>query len=194
MNEQLQLAAVILAAGESSRMGRPKPLLRYQGVTFLDRLISCFTGVASPIVVVLGYAAAEIRAGVESGDRVEFVVNPDPSRGMLSSLQCGLATLPQPADGVFFMPADLPRLRRSTVEKLAAAAGPLVIPRFDGRNGHPVRVSADIARELLGLPITAKASDVIHRHRAAFLDVDDPGVLYDVDTPAEYDALVGAAP
>ena len=193
VNDQPQLAAIILAAGQSSRMGRPKPLLRYQGQTFLDRLISCFTGLASPIVVVLGYQSDEVRAGIERGDAVEFVLNTDPGRGMLSSLQCGLANLPGHLDGVFFMPADLPQLRRSTIQTIASTPGPLVIPRFDGRNGHPVRVSTDIVREVLALPVTAKASDVIHRNRATFVDVDDAGVLEDIDTPADYEALVGAA-
>jgi molybdenum cofactor cytidylyltransferase len=193
VNQPHQLAAVILAAGESSRMGRSKPLLRFEGQTFLDRAISCFDGLTSPIVVVVGYGAAEIRAGIETADGVEFVNNPDPSRGMLSSLQCGLATLPRHLDAVLFMPADLPRLRRSTVEILASTSGQLVIPRFNERNGHPVRVSTDIARELLALPVAAKASDVIHRHRATFVDVDDPGVLHDIDTPADYEALVGAS-
>ena len=193
MTRPPQLAAVILAAGESSRMGRPKPLLRYEEKTFLDRSISCFAGLVSPIVVVLGYQADQIRAGIESGHRAQFVVNPDPSRGMLSSLQCGLASLPEHLDAVFFMPADLPRLRRDTAETLASEAGPLVIPRFEGRNGHPVRLTLGVARELLALPLTAKPSDVIHRHRAAYIDVDDPGVLHDIDTPAEYEALVGAA-
>jgi molybdenum cofactor cytidylyltransferase len=191
VNAGAQFAAVILAAGASSRMGRPKPLLRFEGETFLDRLVGRFAGIAQPVRVVLGYGADQVRAGVAHGRSIEFVINPDPSRGMLSSLQRGLAGLPVETDGAFFMPVDLPHLRRTTVEALAAANGPLVIPAYCGRHGHPVRASRAIISELLALPWTAKASDVIHRHRAVFLDVDDPGVLYDIDTPADYEALVG---
>lgn len=190
MNADPQFAAVILAAGASSRMGRPKPLLLFHGETFLDRLIGCFAGIASPVRVVLGYRAAEVRAGIVRGNEAEFVINPDPARGMLSSLQCGLLDLPAGIAAVFFMPVDLPALRRTTIDTLAAAPGSLLIPRCNGRNGHPVRISRTIVGELLAAPLTAKASDVIHRHRAVFIDVDDPGVIHDVDTPADYEMLV----
>lgn len=190
MTEPRKLAAVILAAGASSRMGRPKALLQFAGETFLDRLIACFDGIAEPTVVVLGFNAGAIRTGIARALDAHIVVNPDPSRGMLSSLQCGLAALPKDVDGVFFMPVDLPAVRRSTIEQLAQTAGPLVIPVFRGHHGHPVRVSQAIISELLELPLTAQARDVIHRHSAVFVEVDDAGVLHDVDTPAEYEALV----
>lgn len=190
MSQPRKLAAVILAAGASSRMGRPKALLQFAGETFLDRLIAGFDGIAEQTVVVLGFDAGTIRTGIARARDAHFVVNPDPSRGMLSSLQCGLAALPKDVGGVFFMPVDLPEVRRSTIEQLAKTAGPLVIPVFRGRHGHPVRVSEAIVSELLELPLTAQARDVIHRHDAVFVEVDDAGVLHDVDTPAEYDALV----
>jgi molybdenum cofactor cytidylyltransferase len=105
--------AIILAAGASSRMGRPKPLLELDGETFLDRLIGRFYGICAPIVVVLGYEADRIRAGIRNAGDVEFVINPSPERGMLSSLQCGLASLPGDAAAVLFTPADLPSIRTS---------------------------------------------------------------------------------
>ena len=83
------IAGIILAAGASSRMGTPKALLDYRGETFLDRLIRVLGAVCDPVIVVLGYHAEQIRAGVNG--RVQFVVNPTPTRGQLSSLQTGLA-------------------------------------------------------------------------------------------------------
>jgi len=82
------IAAVILAAGASRRMGSPKALLEYQGQTFLNRLIRVLGEVCDPVIAVLGYHAEIIRA--QAIGSVQFVVNPDPDRGQLSSLQTGL--------------------------------------------------------------------------------------------------------
>jgi molybdenum cofactor cytidylyltransferase len=188
-------AAIILAAGASSRMGRPKPLLSLDGETFLDRLIARYSGICSPVTVVLGHDAGRIRAGIRQAATAKFVVNPLPERGMLSSLQCGLASLPDDVDAVLFTPADLPSILSSTIAAVAASDAAITIPRRGGRNGHPVRVSRTIAAELLSLPADAQARDVLHRHRpeTLFLDVDDPGILYDVDTPADYEALAAGS-
>jgi len=177
-------------------MGRPKPLLDLYGETFLDRLIERFHGICVPIMVVLGYEADRIRSGIRNARGVEFVVNPAPERGMLSSLQCGLASLPADADAVLFTPADLPSIERSTIAAVAASgSAEITIPRYGGRNGHPVRISRGIVAELLALPEDAQARDVLHRHRGQtlFLDVDDPGILHDVDTPADYEALIAGS-
>jgi molybdenum cofactor cytidylyltransferase len=188
-------SAIILAAGASSRMGRPKPLLLLDGETFLDRLIGAFSGICRPITVVLGYDADRIRAGIRRAAAAQFVDNPEPDRGMLSSLQCGLAHIGNELDAVLFTPADLPSIHSSTIAAVAGSDAPVVIPRCGGRNGHPVRVSRAIAEELLALPPGAQARDVLQRHRSEtlFVNVDDPGILHDVDTPQDYEALVDAS-
>jgi len=188
-------AAIILAAGASSRMGHPKPLLPLDGETFLDRLIAAFSGICSPIIVVLGYDADRIRAGIRRAADAEFVVNPAPDRGMLSSLQCGLEQLGGNVDAVLFTPADLPSIHNSTIASVAGSDAAIVVPRCGGRNGHPVRVSRVIAEELLALPAGAQARDVLHQHRSEtiFVNVDDPGILYDVDTPQDYEGLVATS-
>ena len=94
MTRGAKIAGIILAGGASRRMGTPKALLRFQNETFLDRLIGVFSPVCDPVIVVVGLHADQIRAGIERADDVRFAVNPDPERGMLSSLQCGLALLP----------------------------------------------------------------------------------------------------
>jgi molybdenum cofactor cytidylyltransferase len=190
VNQRPQPAAVILAAGASSRMGHPKPLLQFEGQTFLDSLIERFEGICEPIIVVLGYAADQVRSGIARSAQVEIVVNPTPERGMLTSLQCGLASVTQDA---LFTPVDLPGISRKTIERLAAADGPVVIPAYQGRKGHPVRVSRAVIAELLALPVDAQARDGIRRHDAQLIEVDDPRILHDVDTPADYYALLAGA-
>jgi len=193
VNPEHQPAAVILAAGASSRMGRPKPLLQLEGETFLDRLITRFLGICQPVVVVLGYGADTVRTGITHAASADIVINEEPERGMLSSLQCGLRRVPANCEAVLFTPVDLPAIRRSTIQKLADTAAAVAMPVFEGRKGHPVRVSREVIRELLALPVDAQARDVIHNHPAAFVETDDPGILHDVDTPAEYDALIAEA-
>ena len=83
------IAGIILSGGASRRMGTPKALLRFQNETFLDRLIRVFSAACDPIIVVVGEHADAIRSGIERGRDVLFAVNPDPDRGMLSSLQRG---------------------------------------------------------------------------------------------------------
>ena len=175
-------------------MGSPKPLLSLNGETFVDRLIGTFSDICHPIIVVLGYGAERVRAGMKREPEVEIVVNAAPERGMLSSLQCGLARVPAGAEAVIFTPVDYPCIRKSTVEALGRADGAVVIAGFEGKRGHPVRVSRAVAAELLSLPDDAQARDVIRLHAAGtlLLETGDPGILNDIDTPQAYNELVSA--
>ena len=194
------IASIILAAGESRRMGTPKALLDYRGETFLDRLIRVLGKVSDPVIVVLGYHAERIRSGIRG--RAQVVLNPHPERGQLSSLQTGLAELPPAAEGFAFIPMDCPAVREDTVERLAAAfaerpSGTLfVIPRAGDKRGHPVFAAPAVAAEMLALPATGQARDVVHAHvdRTRYVDVDDPGILADVDDPEAYRRLLETAP
>jgi molybdenum cofactor cytidylyltransferase len=198
-------AGLILAAGESSRMGSPKALLRYRGQTFLDTLISLFAARCSPVIVVLGAGADEIRRGLSFGhvpghalcnaSDAAFVINPDYRTGQTSSMQCGLRAVPPAADGVLFTLADHPAVAASTIDALAAEPRPLIrVPRFEGRRGHPVWFSRALIAEFLALPANGAARDVVYRHvdETEYLDVNDPGIVADIDDPAAYRELTGA--
>jgi molybdenum cofactor cytidylyltransferase len=124
----------------------------------------------------------------------QIVVNPDPGRGQLSSLQTGLAALPAQVDGFAFIPVDCPAVEPETVAKLVrafeqrSASTLFVIPRQSGRRGHPVLAARSIAGEFLALPSTAEARDVVHAHvdRTEYIDVGDAGIFTDVDDPEAY--------
>ena len=190
------IAGIILSAGASRRMGTPKALLRFEGETFLDRLIRLVAAVADPVIVVLGDHASDIRNGLERGAGARFVVNRDPERGMLSSLQCGLEAVPEKVQAVMFTPVDHPNLEALTLETLAnrfqAERAPVTIPEYEGRHGHPVLIARPLIAELLALPSDAQASDVIHRYRSrtSYIAVDDPAVSTDIDDPAAYAELL----
>jgi CTP:molybdopterin cytidylyltransferase MocA len=186
-------AALILAAGESRRMGTPKPLLLYRGETFLDRLIGLFATRCSPVIVVLGAAAGEIRAGVRRP--ALFVVNSDYAGGQTSSMQCGLRALPADTSDVLFTLADHPAVAAETLDSVLASPGaPLCVPRYRGKRGHPIRFSRALIAEFLSLPLDGAARDVVRAHagETVFLDLDDPGIVTDVDDPAAYRSLLGA--
>ena len=196
----MSLAGIILAAGESRRMGSPKPLLEFEGETFLDRLILTLSAVCSPVIAVLGWESQAIRAGMRRADMARIVINPDHRRGQLSSLQCGLTEVPAGADGVIFTPVDHPAVLPSTVVRLARAFeerlphSRVVVPRYQGQSGHPACVARELIDELLALPPEATARDVINRHRdqTVFVDVDDPGIVLDIDDPEAYRRLQGS--
>ncbi len=177
-------------------MGTPKALLQFQNETFLDRLIRVFSAVCHPIVVVVGEHADPIRSGIERGRDVFFAVNPDPERGMLSSLQCGLALVPPGTEAAMFLPVDHPHIQVSTIETLAARfrsdRAPVTVPTYLGEHGHPVCIARQVIDELFALPLDAKASDVIHRHvpQTVYVEVADEAVVTDVDDPAAYSALL----
>ena len=186
--------AVILAAGASSRMGAPKALLPASGGrSFVQAIVdSARGGGASGGVVVVGLPHGDaIRKALPLG--VAAVVNPRPERGMLSSVQAGLQALPSLAQAALIWPVDVPFVRADTVHAiLAAAPGRLVIPVYEGRGGHPIRIprarfaevaALDPERGLKAL-VEARPDDVLR------LSLSDPGLLVDVDTPAEYVRVV----
>jgi len=196
-------AGLILAAGESRRMGFPKALLQYRGATFLDTLVELFAGRCQPVIVVLGAGAEEIgRQGLKLGS-VTVVVNPDYGRGQTSSMQCGLRAVPPEAEGVLFTLVDHPAVTTQTVDALLGRgmaehekrwSAPLLrVPRYLGRRGHPIWFSRELIREFLAVPENGAARDVVARHRARteFLDLDDPGIVADIDDPDAYRALTG---
>jgi len=192
-------AAIILAAGASTRMGRPKALLTLHGETFLDRLIRVFASAGAAPTVVLGHGATYIAQQSPRCPEALLVLNPHPERGQLSSLQCGLAAAS--FDLVFFTPVDSPGVQPETIARLIAAwieAGrpPVVTPRFEGRHGHPVGIRRDVAAELLAAPPASSARDILRRHSDATLrlDVDDPAVLWDLDDEAALRAALEGNP
>lgn len=190
----MRTTAVILAGGASRRMGTAKALLDIEGETFVDRLIGVFQPLCASVVVVLGHHAERIRAGMRR-DAV-IALNPDPSRGQLTSLQCGLRTVGN-VDAVFFTPVDCPAIATSTVKTLMSAMRPehqFVIPRFNGRRGHPVLFRRELTREFLELDEGCAARDIVHRYisETCYVDVPDPGILQDIDEPVDYANLIGA--
>ena len=194
------LPAVILAGGASSRMGTPKALLRApDGPPFIGRVVRTLAAAGlRDLIVVTGVEHERIVAAVESDATVRprFVRNPDPSRGQLSSLWCGLDVAETPAtEGLLMTLVDVPMISLSTVTAVVTrwreTRAPIVRPLYNGRRGHPVVFDRAVFDELRQAPLEEGARVVIHAHRQDAIDVqvDDPGCLVDVDTQADYNRL-----
>lgn len=174
-------------------MGSPKALLQFRGESFLDRLTGLFTGRCEPVIAVVGHEAAAIRAGVDHPERLLFVENSSYRDGQLSSLRCGLRAVPADSEGVLFTLVDHPNVGGETIDALLRhRQSPVAIPVFNGRRGHPIYLRRDLIEEFFD-PAIESAKDVVRRYRdeTAYIDVNDAGVLDDIDDPAAYRRLVG---
>jgi molybdenum cofactor cytidylyltransferase len=186
------IAAVVLAAGRSERMGRSKADLPLPaGGSFLDAIRGTLARLRIDAVFVV-VAPGDPHAGSDG-----TVVNPDPSRGMLSSVQCGLRALPTEAEAVLLWPVDHPRVEIGTVATLLAAyrahPGPgLILPVHGSRRGHPVLFAGAALAELSTLSWDHNAAEVVHAHADRIeIEVDDPAIHDDIDDAAAYERVFG---
>jgi molybdenum cofactor cytidylyltransferase len=191
------IAGLILAAGESRRMGRDKALLTYRGRTFLETLIDNLgaAGIAK-ISVVLGHHAEIIQREIDLS-AAQVVVNHEYQRGQTSSLQLGLAAAAADRpEAIILCLVDHPAISSEVIRKLTeryeSTRPPVIIPTHGGERGHPIVISQTLFPELLALSPHEAANKVIrkYRHATQFVEVADPGVLIDVDDPATYEQLV----
>jgi molybdenum cofactor cytidylyltransferase len=186
------ICGVILAAGESSRMGADKPLLMYRGRTFIENIISVLRDAGiQRVVVVLGHNAELIQQSVDLSS-VEVVVNQD-YRRQTSSLQAGLRVLAsREPDGVVLGLVDHPAISADTVQNLIqhfnSTGKPVIIPQTQGKHGHPVLLGREAFGQMETLGPDEGADTVIYKYRdqTEFVDASDPGILLDIDDPESY--------
>jgi len=192
MTTPFRAIAVVTAAGSAERFGGKKLLAPVNGEPLLDNTIrALLDGGAAEVIVVVGKdARAELERDVNAMNdaRVRPVENPDPSRGMFSSIQEGVATAS--GDALLVMPGDMPYVKAETVRAVIARyqQQPAIIsPRYRGKRGHPVAMPMALRDEIRGTPATVTLHEVIKKHTdmRVDLEVDDPGIVRDVDTPAD---------
>ena len=187
--ESERIVLALLAAGRSSRMGSPKSLLEIDGERALARLLRFARACALEPLVVLGFDAERVRAGVAL-DGVQLVVNPRPERGQSSSVRAAAQALASPASFAL-LPVDHARLREATLRKLAEAfrvrepGVAIVVPSYRGRRGHPLFGDDGVRCEFAALADDEPAHVVVRRdaRRILHVEVDDPAVVEDLDTP-----------
>ncbi len=187
------IVAVVLSAGASSRMGRPKALLPVDGVPFIERIVRALERTeVDRTLVVLGHNAEAMREAIAYLG-VDTVVNPDYARGQLSSLHTAIRALEgEPVEAILVHLVDHPfiesRLVDRMIERFRAEEMLIVVPRFNGRRGHPVLFSAKLFPEFMAASLDIGAKPVVRGHpeETLELDTDESGILVDIDTPEEY--------
>lgn len=192
------LSAILLAAGESRRMGSPKALLHYQGQTFIERICTAFlTAGVDELIVVLGARAEEIARVLPVHPALRTVVNSRYAQGQLSSLMVGIGALSPESEAAVVNLVDHPMVSSETIKAVIAsfraAPLPIVIASYQGKRGHPVLFASQVYGEILAAPLDQGAKVVVRKDPARVREIplDDPGILADIDTPEDYARFVG---
>jgi len=191
------LAALILAAGYSSRMGRFKPLLRLGDKTAIEWAVGAFreAGIAR-IRIVTGHEAEAMESFLRSAG-LDAVRNPDYDKGMYSSVQAGLASLPAAVQACFLLPVDIPLVRASTIDALAnryaSKPAAVIYPNFRGQRGHPPLISRELFAEVISGDGEGGLRALLQRYETDEVAVADEGILLDMDTPEDYARLAELA-
>ena len=172
-------------------MGFPKPLLRLNGETFLAHIAASMLVTVERLIIVLGAHRDAVIAAVPADNRINVIENPDYALGQLSSIKAGLRAVSAHADAVIVHLVDHPTVLPETFGRLAAeyqlSVKPILVARCRGHRGHPVLFDRSIFDELQRASIDVGARAVVDANadRVIYVDVDDPAILLDLDTPAD---------
>ena len=196
--EKASIAAIVLAAGGSARMGRPKQLLPIDSRPMVRHVTEVVAASGlEQVIVVTGAHTLAVEAAL-TGLPVELVRNESWSEGMSSSMHMGLRALRTEVQSVLIVLGDQPGLTaallQSLVDRYRATRAPIVAPIYRGRRGNPVLFDRALFPELLAVQGDRGGRALIDRYqdRVEHVEVDDPAVVMDVDSPQDYDGLLGA--
>lgn len=190
------ISALLLAAGESRRMGEFKQLLRLGEKSFVEHAVDqLLASRVDEVIVVTGHRDSEVRDAI--GNRpVVFANNSEYQSGMTSSVQCGVRVLSEKAKAFIVALVDQPRIESSTIDLLIEAyeshpGAMIVVPTHEGRNGHPILLDSGLKEEILGLAITDSLRTVVRAHSAETVRIESNRlVLEDCDLPEDYERLL----
>lgn len=196
----MRVAVIVLSAGASQRMGQPKALLRLDGKPLVQWVIEKAQALpAAELVLVLAdphgeRIADELDITCRTGLRIAW--NPQPERGMLSSVQCALSLLTSSSlasslTGALIWPVDIPRVQAATLRQILAVAATqagLVVPTYRGRGGHPLWLPAALFAQAQALPVEHGLRALRQRHPPCLVAVEDEEILRDFDTPEDWRA------
>jgi molybdenum cofactor cytidylyltransferase len=195
--EPRSVAAIILAAGRSSRMGSHKLLLPYKGRLIVNWVLAAASAShADPVIVVLGHEAKRVEAALRAERRYLTFPNPTYAEGMSTSVRIGLAATPKEVDGAIILLGDQPLITAEIINSLIAesarAPDAIIAASYQGRRGNPVLFPHAFFAELETITGDEGGRSVLVRHRGQvqLLEIDDALAGFDVDTPEEYQTLV----
>ena len=189
-------SAVLLAAGESKRMGEFKQLLRFNGKTFVECCVdNLLASRANEVVVVTGYREQDVRAALGSRP-VRFAHNEEYRSGMSLSIKRGVEALPASASAVIVALVDQPQIGpgiiNQVIENYEKMRPLIVVPTYGGRNGHPIAIDLSLKEQILAMDPDLGLRHVVHMNadRVARVEVASEAVLIDCDFPEDYSRLL----
>lgn len=180
----MNVEAVVLAAGYSSRAGAFKPALDVGGKTVLERCIAAMADLCSRIIVVGGYRIETVQRILARDPKVEIVYNRRYDEGMFTSVQEGMRHVR--GERVFYTPGDYPLISPAVCRSLLQEEGEIVIPVCQGRKGHPALISGRMAAAIAGEDSRSNMRAFLQEQGFKTLAVADEGILLDIDTPEDY--------
>ncbi|SMQ77600.1 molybdenum cofactor cytidylyltransferase [Bacillus sp. OV166] len=185
------MEAIVLAAGYSSRANTFKMTLPLGEMSILEHTLSKFEGLCSRVIVVAGFQAELIQEKMEKitsknaySFQIKFVHNEDFNNGMFSSIQKGCNEVTEPS--FFITPGDCPLVKKETVHLISEHKGNVVIPSFHYKGGHPIKLSSEVKQKILETNPESNLRAVLGGFEKMYINVDDPGVIMDVDTLEDY--------
>ena len=192
------ISALLLAAGRGERMGGAKQLLPLGTKRMIEvSLDNLLASRCDEVIVVLGFAADEIRPLVQGKERVRVVINSQFEQGMSTSIKAGVQEISPAARGILIALADQPFIPAAVIdtliERFIAGEKGIVLPVYHGQRGHPVILGRQYERELLALSGDAGGREIVRSHPEDCLEVevDAKGVVMDIDAPEDYQKIQG---
>ncbi|MFP5105845.1 nucleotidyltransferase family protein [Neobacillus sp. C211] len=189
------MEAIVLAAGYSSRANTFKMTLPMREMSILEHTLSKFEGLCSRVIVVAGFQAELIQeelAKISSKNaysfQIKLVYNENFNQGMFTSIQKGCSEVNAPT--FFITPGDCPLVKKETVKLIAKHKGKVVIPSFNYKGGHPIKLSSEVKQKIIETNSESNLRAVLGGYEKKYINVDDPGVLMDVDTLEDFQKAI----
>lgn len=180
----MKVEGIILAAGLSSRAGTNKLILDVHGKTVIERCILSMYDLCSKIIVIGGYRIEDIKEIISKYPKVKLIYNDNHLEGMFSSIKKGLINIE--GTRFFLIPGDYAAINKITYEKILTIDKDIVIPLYNKRRGHPLLMKSHLIKEILKDDSCKTLRDFINKNIVSFIDVDDAGILMDIDTMEDY--------
>jgi len=177
------IEGIILAGGYSSRIKTNKMKLMYKGKSLICNVIESMLDIVDKIVVVTGHYHDEVLEVVKKYEKVTVVKNENYAAGMFSSVITGVKAV---NNDFFLIPGDYPLIQKSTYKILASSEGPIRVPLYNLRRGHPIFIEKNLITDLLNEPKDSNLKQFRNKYQVSYVNTNDEGVLIDIDTMVDY--------
>lgn len=183
----MKVEGIVLAAGLSSRAGTNKLTLDVYGKTVIEQCILGMYDICSRIIVVGGHRIEDIKHILYNYPKVKLIYNEDYLSGMFSSIKKGMENIRE--SRFFLIPGDYPLISIKTYKDMIAIDKDIVIPVYNGKRGHPLLMKSYLIDEILKNSFYKTLRDFIAVKESTFINIDDPGILIDIDTMEDYNRI-----